>query len=275
MTSTSDASKDHEKDAPAPAKLVPGRSKRSRLRRVFKWLGIGLALLVSAVLVVAWAMNEPRPQTGATGERPDELAHEVEAATGQAAWQDLGAIKWTFDGRRQHLWDRTRGYDRIRDGESEVLLRIGDGTGIARRGGELLSGATAQEALSKAQSAFFNDSYWLNPFSKLFDPGVTRSIITTERGEALFIEFASGGATPGDAYAIYLDANHRPEHWQMWVTILPIGGVGVTWAGWRDIGGGAMSAGAHTMGPITLRLTGVRAAGSVEELEHDPFPQLE
>jgi len=230
---------------------------------------------VSAALVAALAVNKPRPETGVTGESADELAHRVEAATGQAAWQQLGALEWDFGGRQEHLWDRSRGYDRVRFGDYEVLLRVSNGTGVARRSGERLSGAEAEEALSKAQSFFFNDSYWLNPFSKLFDPGVTRSIITTERGEALFIEFASGGSTPGDAYAIYLDASGRPAYWEMWVSIIPIGGVGVTWAGWRDIGGGAMSAGTHETGPITLRLTRVRAAGTLSELEDDPFGELD
>jgi hypothetical protein len=276
MTETGSMSEDDREDPQADAGTSQkDAAKTSRIRRVLKWAGIGLALLVSAALLLALAMNQPRPETGVTGDPADELAHRVEAATGQPAWRELGAVEWNFGGRREHLWDRTRGYDRVRFGEHEVLLRVNDGTGVARRAGERLSGAVAREALSKAQSMFFNDSYWLNPFSKLFDQGVTRSLITTERGEALFIEFASGGSTPGDAYAITLDANGRPEYWEMWVSIIPIGGVGTTWDHWRDIGGGAMSAGAHEMGPVTLRLTHLRAAGTLGELEDDPFAELE
>ncbi|MCO4745916.1 MAG: hypothetical protein KC912_14070 [Proteobacteria bacterium] len=249
-------------------------ASRPWARRLLVAAGLLAAFLVLAVGGLALSLHQPRPATGQQGEVADAFAHRIEAATGQQAWKELGAVQWRFADANDHLWDRSRELDRVRYDGVEVLLHVHDATGVATRNGQPLDGDDTSEALSKAQKLFYNDSYWLNPFSKLFDPGVTRSIIETDRGEALLVEFSSGGSTPGDAFAIYVDADGLPVYWEMWVSILPLGGVGTSWEGWQDLGGGALSATLHRVGPITFELTDVRAAGTLSELEEDPFAEL-
>lgn len=257
---------------------MAGMAKSSRLRRIARWFFGVLALLVVGVIVTGVVLHEPRPSgaSGSASEAGDALARRIEAATGQDAWSRTGAVEWTFRDSLHHLWDRERHFSRVRWDGFEVLLR-GDASGVAFENGRRLAGEEAREALDHAHARFINDSYWLNPFSKFFDPGVSRSVIDTERGTALLMEFASGGRTPGDAYAITVDENGRPTHWQMWVSIIPIGGVGCTWDGWEELSTGAFAATRHEFGIATLELSDVRGAESLSVLldsDDDPFAPL-
>ena len=246
---------------------------KRRLLRLTKWIFGALLLLALAAVALGWLIHEDRPPTGDEGADADALARAVEVATGQAAWAELGAIRWTFRGKLRHLWDRRRGYARVRWDDFEVLLRTDDRTGIARRGAHRLEGEEAAEALDYAHTRFINDSYWLNPFGKFFDEGVTRSI---RDDGSLLIEFASGGRTPGDAYLIDVDAANRPRSWRMWVSILPVGGVECSWGRWVDIGRGAMASSLHDFGPVDLELSDLEGASTLAELAggEDPFGDL-
>lgn len=236
-----------------------------------------LAVLVLALVATGFILNEARPNGGVNeAGAGDELARRIEAATGQEAWARTGAVEWTFRDSLHHLWDRERHFSRVRWDDFEVLLR-GDASGVAFQNGSRLRGDEAREALDHAHARFINDSYWLNPFSKFFDAGVSRSLIETERGSALLMEFSSGGRTPGDAYAITTDDAGRPTYWQMWVSIIPIGGVGCSWTDWVELSTGAMVATKHEFGIGTLELSDVRGAenlGALLESDGDPFAPL-
>ncbi|MEM9863522.1 MAG: hypothetical protein AAF938_18140 [Myxococcota bacterium] len=237
-----------------------------------KWIkraAIVLGCLVLLALGAGLIAHESRPSTGETGPAADALARRVLEATGDAHWQSQQAVRWTFAGRHEHLWDRRRGYVRTTYGSVEALMRM-DGSGIATK-----DGVRSAEALHEAFGRFINDSFWLHPFGKAFDPGVTRSVLQREGKDVLFIEFSSGGRTPGDAYAIETDASGLPTRWQMWVQVLPIGGLGCTWAGWETLDGGARVSTLHATSLVDLRLSDVRA-GTLESLTggEDPFAEL-
>ena len=98
------------------------------------------------------------------------------------------------------------------------------------------------------------------------------------REDALLVSFGSGGRTPGDAYLWTVGADGRPTAWRMWVSILPIGGLKVSWAGWTRLSTGAWVATEHALGPIDLCLTQVEGAASLAALlgdQPDPFAPLE
>ncbi len=52
-----------------------------------------------------------------------------------------------------------------------------------------------------------------------------RLVKTKTNKDALLVTYTSGGTTPGDSYLWHLDASGKPESYQMWVSILPIGGL--------------------------------------------------
>ena len=97
-----------------------------------------------------------------------------------------------------------------------------------------------EEFIRAAEAKFNNDSFWLVAPYKVFDAGVERRLVKINEGEnALLVTYTSGGTTPGDSYLWYLDDNHRPVGFDMWVDIIPIGGVHASWDQWQKTNNGA------------------------------------
>lgn len=187
-------------------------------------------------------------------------------------------MRFTFANHR-HLWDRRRGYDRIESGNRSVLLRISDRTGRAWENGAETTGERANKLVRDAYAQWVNDSFWLNPVVKIFDNGVTRSLVRNETGGArLLVEYASGGVTPGDAYLWTPGAGTSPPtEWRMWVHVLPIGGLATSWERWTDLSTGAKVSTLHRMGPFTIELKDVAGARTLQQLlngAEDPFAPL-
>jgi hypothetical protein len=244
----------------------------SRWKKVTLGLGLALGASLGALLVAGVVAHEPRP-SGSEGEEAGALAQRMERAADVQAWARTGAVRWTFAGRNEHLWDRRRELARVRWGETEALLRAGAPQGRAYRGGEEVHGDEAHAILRDAHARWINDSFWLNPIAKLRDPGVSLSRVELSEGEGLLVSYSSGGLTPGDAYLWLSGEDGLPRAWRMWVSILPIGGVEASWEGWTTLSTGAKIATRH-QGPfgLTLELTGVEGAETLEELVPGPDP---
>lgn len=231
---------------------------------------IVFGVLVLAVVTAGIILDETRP-VAQPGPTADALARKVQEAVNQSAWDGIEAVSWDFGGRHQLLWDRARDLIRVRWDDVEVLRPVGEARGVVTRGGTPVEGAEQAELLETAYAHFINDSFWLNPMGTFFHDGVVRAIATNADGEeGLLIQYSSGGVTPGDAYLWHLDAQGRPVAWQMWVGILPIGGVRASWDGWVTLGG-AQIATRHTMGPITLQLDDI-TVGRLSEVVQGPDP---
>ncbi|RMG75807.1 MAG: hypothetical protein D6722_00325, partial [Bacteroidetes bacterium] len=232
---------------------------------------VSLGLILGAI---AWYLHEPRP-SGQSGPEADALARRMMAAVDCAAWDSLPAVAWTFAGQHDHLWDKERHLARVQWGTNEVLLDINAKTGIARVEGQEVTGEQKASLIDQAWKFWVNDAFWLNPVCKAFDPGTSRSLVPQPEGDAaLMVSYSSGGATPGDAYLWHLGPDDRPEAWQMWVSVIPTGGMRSSWDNWQQLPGGAWVATSHEMG-VTLALTDVRG-GTLAELspEGDPFATL-
>lgn len=235
---------------------------------------IGLGVIVIGLVVTGLIMNEDRP-IGTPGPEADAFARKMQAAVNLDAWTAMEAIRWDFGGRQQHLWDKRRSLIRVRWDAIEVLRPLDKAQGVVTEAGKPVDGARKAELLEKAYAHWANDSFWLNPVAKLFDDGVTRGLATNADGEkGLLISYGSGGVTPGDAYLWLVDANHRPTKWQMWVQIIPVGGVSTTWTGWTEVAGAWIST-EHALGPLPLALSDV-VGGALAEVAPgaDPFAAL-
>lgn len=253
-------------------------AKSGRGKRALKVLLGVVATATLALVVTFFVVDEPRPEGrgGPDAEASAEaLTARVEAAVDVDAWARTGAVAWTFAGRHEHLWDRTRELARVRWDDTEALLDLSDlERGIASRGGRLLDGDEAREVLEQAYAFWINDAFWLNPLAKLRDEGVRREVVTLdEGGQGLLVTYGSGGLTPGDAYLWILDANGRPRAWRMWVSIVPVGGVETSWEGWQRLETGAWISTRHE-GPLglDLELTEVRSAATLGALVEGPDP---
>jgi hypothetical protein len=195
----------------------------------------------------------------------------MEAAVNKEAWDRTGAVRWSFFDRHHYVWDRKRGRVELRWGDSRALFRTEDQTGRVWHNDVEQAGADAKEALGTAYAYWINDSFWLNPIVKLFDPGVERSLVELDDGrDALLVSYTSGGVTPGDAYLWIPGPGGAPEAWRMWVQIIPIGGIKTTWEGWTELGTGAKISTQHRgWGRLMTFITDVQGAETLEALGVD------
>src|SRR5438477_12794633 len=95
--------------------------RRSTVRRIGRGLAIALGVLVAAAVALAFALRHPMPE-GTPGTESDALARAVEEAVNVPAWKATGAVRWSFRGEGDHLWDRRRNVDRFRRGDRLVLV---------------------------------------------------------------------------------------------------------------------------------------------------------
>jgi hypothetical protein len=235
----------------------------------------GLLLLL---LPAAGCLGHALPK-GQTGPEADALAHRLEKAVHAEAWARTGAVRFTFRGDTEHLWDRARNLERVRFGKqgAVVLLDVAKRDGRAYQDGRELGGEAKRKLVDKAWERFCNDTFWLNPLVKLFDEGVTRSRVVDKNGESLIIHYASGGVTPGDTYQWLVGPNDVPRAWRLFVKIIRIKGLEFTWQDWVTLSTTALVATDHRVaGFDAVRLTGVAGAATLAELEPgaDPFAPL-
>ena len=209
------------------------------MMRAFTILAAILILGLAALVAVGYSLNDPRPE-GEPGAEADALARTMEAAVHKEDWDRTGAVRWSFFEQHHYIWDRKRGLVELKWGDSRALFRTADHTGRAWSHGTEQTGADADEALRAAYEYWINDSFWLNPAVKFFDPGVERSLVKLDDGrDALLISYTSGGVTPGDAYLWIPGPDGMPASWRMWVQIIPIGGIETSWDGWVELSTGA------------------------------------
>lgn len=251
--------------------------------RILKKLFIGLLVLVGLFLVasvtlIMW-LRAPVPEGGVSGPEADQLARQIEQAVNKPAWDKVGAIQWSMGERRRHLWDRTRGFDKVGLGDLEVLLDTHTKKGTATKAGKALEGQELEVALQRAYAAYINDTFWLNPLVKLFDEGVKREKVSIREDEGttgLLITYTGGGITPGDQYLWIVAPDNIPRAWRMWTSIFPIQGIKVSWDAWTELHTGAKISTRHAMPGVEITLDGVRSADDVRQLTGgtDPFSGL-
>ena len=245
------------------------------MKKVLKWTGIVLAGMLLILFIAGWLMDEPIPE-GQSGPEADELAEKMLAAVDKAAWDTTTYVQWTFKGLHDFFWDKERHLCKVNWGNTEVLIDLNTLEGKAFKDGVEQEGDDADKLLKKAWAFFANDSFWLNAVVKAFDPGTVRKKVQLKDGRlGLLVQYTSGGVTPGDSYLWILDDNYRPVAWKMWVSIIPVGGVGSTWEDWISLPTGAQVATSHKLGPLNLSLD-VQAGNDLEDfsMSTDPFSVL-
>jgi hypothetical protein len=235
-----------------------------------------VALLLPCILILGCAGVDKAITEKDTGPRADSLAHSIMKASGYDAWQQTAIVSWTFADKNKHIWDRERKYSRVEWGKTIVMFNHTTMQGKAWNDGEAVEGEELRKLIDNAYNSWANDSFWLNPFEKLYDQGTERAYVKTEEGnDALLITYTSGGNTPGDSYLWICDETGLPIAVKMWVSIIPIKGIHVSWEEWQTLLTGARTAGLHKLSFIKLRLTDIKAASSIREFsEEDPFAGL-
>jgi hypothetical protein len=185
--------------------------------------------------------NEDLPE-GQQGPKADALAQTMLEALNNDAYLNTDYLEWTFKGQHSYKWYKTDGTCEVTWKNFKVLLDLKnrDNSQVFVAEQEY-NGIEKQGYIEQAAHYFNNDSFWLVAPYKVFDRGTERKLVTTENGkDALLITYATGGTTPGDSYLWHLDDNGKPKSFQMWVKILPIGGLEASWEQWITTESGAV-----------------------------------
>ncbi len=249
------------------------------MKKFFKILGIAILGFVLFLFIGYMLVSKSLPQ-GEEGAAAEALAQKMLAAVDQAAWDTTHVVSFTFRGEHNHLWDKQRHLAQTEWEDYKAIFDVNTVKGRVWKGDtEITDAAQLDELTRKAHHFFLNDSYWLNPVPKIYDPGVVRSVVKTkEHGDALLATYTSGGITPGDSYLWILDENGLPKAWQMWVEIIPVGGLETSWDEWVTLPTGAKIATKHdlSIGGLSIPIENVKSGVNWEDYGiEDPFTVIQ
>jgi hypothetical protein len=237
------------------------------LKKIGKGFGIILLLLLVAFVILYLVYNEPLPK-GKQGAEAEALAQKMLTAVNIEAWNQTNYVEWTFLGLHEYVWDKKRHLVEVRWNGNKVLLNPTTMKGKIYKDGK--EQPQNQETLETAYSYFTNDAFWMNGFVQIKNGNTELKAVDLEDGtQALLVTYPTGGVTPGDSYLWILDETGLPKAWKMWVGILPIGGLEVSWENWETFSTGAKVAKSHDAGLADVALTDVKAYQSYQEGGYD------
>ncbi len=222
------------------------------MKRLFKFIGILLMLLIVAGGVYYFAKNESLPE-GKTGKEADELAHKMLNAINHKAFKNTETLKWSFRNKHFYTWNKQEDIVHISWANYKVTLY----TKEFQKSELYIDGKLSKnnELIKEAQDYFNNDSFWLIAPHKILDAGTERRIVKHKDKDALLITYTSGGSTPGDSYLWILDENYFPTSFKMWTSIIPIGGVEASWSDWKKTDSGIKLPTKHKLSLMGLEIS--------------------
>ena len=221
------------------------------MKKLFKFIGVVLVLLILVVSVYYFVNNEALP-TGKKGKEADALAIKMFNAINHDAFENTETLKWSFRNEHFYTWHKQENIVHISWAQYKVTLN----TKQIDKSEVYIDGKLSdnKEIIKEAQSYFNNDSFWLIAPHKIFDKGTERSIVKHNDKDALLITYTSGGTTPGDSYLWILDDNFYPTSFKMWTSIIPLGGVSATWSDWKKTSAGIQLPTKHKLSLFGLEI---------------------
>lgn len=248
------------------------------MKKLFKYFFGFLIFLIVAAGVGCLVLNKSLPE-GEEGAEAEQLADKMLKAVNAEAWESVQFLEWDYPRGHHHFWDRNRNLVEVTWDGYRVLVDPDSKTGTAFLDGKKLSGEEHKAKVEKAIHYFWNDSFWLIGYLKVRDPGTTRKVVELDEGEkALLVTYDSGGTTPGDSYLWFLDENGRPYAWQMWVNLIPLGGLQFSWEDWYALPNGAMVATTHRGLAFSIEILDLKTGTTMAEMGRNSdifadFPQ--
>jgi len=227
-----------------------------------------LVLFVAAFIAVK-VISEDKPSVIASA-NADKIANDMLTALNKPAWDSLDLLRWEFMRGHRYLWDKKSNNAVIEFGGYKVVMDLDAVDGIVYEDGTVMDKEAAKPILAKAWANWCNDSFWMFAPFKVFDKGTKREIVEAPEGKTgLMVTYQSGGVTPGDAYLWFLDENNIPTSYKMWVGVIPIGGMEMTWEDWQTLSGGAKVAIGHTSPALSFEMKDVAQGAVPSDLGYD------
>lgn len=228
------------------------------MKRLIQATGLAFFCLTLTLPAVATAEEaEPNPPAEGfdlAGSDPEAiaLADRVMARLGgRQAWDETRHIRWSFFGRRHHVWDKYTGNIRVEgvDRETEtpylILMNIHTKKGRTWESGkEVTDPERLAELLDLGEAVWINDSYWLVMPYKLKDSGVTLGYLGEGEmddgrpAEVLQLTFKGVGRTPDNKYRVWVARDTGlVEQWAYYRNFDdPEPGFTGPWRNWRQYG---------------------------------------
>ncbi len=217
------------------------------------------ALIIIAIATLYFSLNEKLPE-GISGAEADSFALNIQQAVKHDLYQDTDYIKWSFRNKNHYFWNKRQGSVDVQWDTHKVQLNLDKPHKSFVKENENISEEEKQKLIETAFSNFNNDSFWIVAPHKLFDKGVTRELVTLDdNSKGLLVKYSSGGTTPGDTYLWKVDENYLPTSYKMWVSIIPIGGIEATWAGWVTTKSGAYLSQEHKLLGFGIPISNLKA----------------
>ena len=192
------------------------------IKLILKFIGIGVVTLIVIGFLTYLFLNEPVPN-GSQGNDAEKLADEMLRTLNKPAFDSLKYISFNYADRHTYEWDLIDNSVVVYWETNEVFVNLNEDPGSY----------TILEY--EAYEFFINDSFWLIAPFKVRDKGVIRSTVEVEGGRGLLVTYTSGGVTPGDSYLWIIDDKGFPVAWKLWTSNVPLGGLKMTWGGWREL----------------------------------------
>jgi len=236
---------------------------QQKFKRVFKFiLGAIVFITLPTLLLFGFIYiryNEPFPEA-IDSPKADALANQMLKTLNYEAYKNTDYFEWTFKGRNHYKWYKSADSCEVKWKDFSVMLHLKDiNKSSVFVANQSYNGIDKQKIINKATNYFNNDSFWLVAPYKVFDPGTKRQLVKTkENKDALLVTYTSGGTTPGDSYLWHLDNNSKPIAYQMWVDILPIGGLKASWDDWMTTKSGAQLPTFHKLLFLGLELSDIK-----------------
>lgn len=208
-----------------------------KLKKILKIIvGVLVFLTLPSLLLFGFLYfkyNQPMP-SGKTGVEADLLAQKMLNSLDYKAYENTDFIAFSFKNSHHYKWRKADNKCEVSWKNFKVNLNLNNPQeSEVFVANNFYEGQDKEKLINKATSYFNNDTFWLIAPYKVFDEGTERRLVTTSAGkEALLITYTSGGSTPGDSYLWHLNEQGQPESFQMWVSILPIGGLEASWSDW-------------------------------------------
>ena len=234
---------------------------KRKLLKLLKILVLSIiALIIIGIATIYFSLNEKLPE-GKAGVEADAFAQKIQEAINHDKYLQTEFLQWTFRNKNHYLWNRKSNMVEVTMGEVMVKLNLSDpNNSQIYVNGKKVTGTEDQKIIKKALDNFNNDSFWVVAPHKLFDKGVSRELVTLEdNSKGLLVTYSAGGTTPGDSYLWKVDENYRPKSYQMWVSIIPIGGIEATWEGWITTDSGAYLSQKHTLLGFGIPISNLKA----------------
>lgn len=235
---------------------------KNKFLKILKILVLGIStLILITVATVYFSLNEKLPKDGISGPEADAFAKNIMKAVNHENYLNTKFIQWTFRNKNHYLWNKPAGRVEVKFDEYKVDLNLNaPSRSSVYQNDTTLEGTEKKKIIKKALDNFNNDSFWVVAPHKLFDTGVTRKLVTLEdNNKGLLVSYSSGGTTPGDSYLWKVDKNYRPTSYQMWVSIIPIGGIEATWDGWITTDSGAYLSQKHELLGFGIPISNLKA----------------